>query len=41
MIESPHLVLQCEAKLAGEAIAAFVEELGGVRAPTRAGRRYV
>jgi pimeloyl-[acyl-carrier protein] methyl ester esterase len=29
MIESPHLILQCEAKLAGEAITAFVEELAG------------
>jgi pimeloyl-ACP methyl ester carboxylesterase len=29
MIDSPHLVLQCEAKIAGEAITAFVEELAG------------
>jgi len=29
MIESPHLVLQCEAKIAAEAIAAFVAELAG------------
>ena len=29
MIDSPHLVLQCEAKLAGEAITEFVTELGG------------
>jgi len=28
-IDSPHLVLQCEAKIAGEAITAFVEELAG------------
>jgi len=28
-IESPHLVLQCEAKVAGEAITAFVDELVG------------
>jgi pimeloyl-[acyl-carrier protein] methyl ester esterase len=29
MIESPHLILQCEAKIAGEAITGFVTELGG------------
>ena len=28
-IESPHLILQCEAKIAADAITAFVEELGG------------
>ncbi len=28
-IESPHLLLQCEAKIAGEAIAGFVRELAG------------
>jgi pimeloyl-ACP methyl ester carboxylesterase len=28
-IESPHLLLQCEAMLAGEVIAGFVKELGG------------
>jgi len=28
-IDSPHLLLQCEAKAAGEAIAGFVEELVG------------
>jgi pimeloyl-ACP methyl ester carboxylesterase len=29
MIDSPHLVLQCEPKLAAEAITGFVTELGG------------
>ncbi|WP_158788452.1 alpha/beta fold hydrolase [Granulicella sp. L46] len=29
MIESPHLLLQCEAKVAAEAITGFVTELGG------------
>jgi len=28
-IDSPHLLLQCEAKVAGEVIAGFVEELAG------------
>ena len=28
-IDSPHLLLQCEAKVAGEAIAGFVDELAG------------
>jgi pimeloyl-[acyl-carrier protein] methyl ester esterase len=29
MIDSPHLLLQCEAKVAGEVIAGFVKELAG------------
>ena len=29
MIESPHLILQCEAKIAGEVISGFVQELAG------------
>ena len=29
MIESPHLILQCEAKIAAEAITEFVDELAG------------
>jgi hypothetical protein len=28
-IESPHLLLQCEAKKVAEVIAGFVDELGG------------
>jgi hypothetical protein len=29
MIESPHLILQCEAKIAAEVITGFVKELAG------------